>query len=300
MRSPPALAAVAGVTHRLAVLLKAGVPPASAWAYVAEDAPGVAAAVVAGNPARVVDSITSAAADLPVLEGDAWRGLAAAWSVATDAGAPLASSLRDYASSMRDLAQVQRDVAVALAGPVATARVVMALPLVGLLFGAALGFDTFGVLFGTPIGIVCLVTSALLVGVALWWNRRLVASAQPREATPGLHCELMAIAVSGGGSTERARATVSAALARCGITGEDSQVDAVLALSSRAGVPAAELLRSEGDEQRREARASAQERAAGLAVRLMLPLGLCVLPAFIAVGVVPLVMSVISSTIGSF
>ncbi|MEQ1735248.1 MAG: type II secretion system F family protein, partial [Rhodoglobus sp.] len=76
--------------------------------------------------------------------------------------------------------------------------------------------------------------------------------------------------------------------------------EGVLELSRRAGVPAGELLRSEADEVRRAARFEAQEKAARLGVRLMLPLGLCILPAFMALGVVPLLITVVSSTVGSF
>ncbi len=35
-----------------------------------------------------------------------------------------------------------------------------------------------------------------------------------------------------------------------------------------------------------------------LAVRLVLPLGTCVLPAFVLIGVVPVVVGVLSSTVG--
>jgi tight adherence protein B len=186
MRGPPPLAAVASVTHRLAVLLAAGVAPASAWGYVAEGTPGpVPAAVVAGDPARVVESILGAARARPALEAGAWRGLAAAWTVATVSGAPLAPSLRQYAASLRALAQVQRDVAVALAAPVSTARIVLALPAVGLLFGLGMGFNTLAVLFTTPIGLACLGLGALLIVAALAWNRRLVGAAQPRDARTG-------------------------------------------------------------------------------------------------------------------
>jgi tight adherence protein B len=74
-------------------------------------------------------------------------------------------------------------------------------------------------------------------------------------------------------------------------------VEEVLELSARAGVPAAELLRAEAEERRRAARAAAQERAVTLSVRLMLPLGVCVLPAFMALGVLPLLITVVSSTV---
>jgi tight adherence protein B len=39
-----------------------------------------------------------------------------------------------------------------------------------------------------------------------------------------------------------------------------------------------------------------QMRVEKLSVQLMIPLGVCVLPAFIAVGVLPIVASMISST----
>ena len=77
-------------------------------------------------------------------------------------------------------------------------------------------------------------------------------------------------------------------------------VDEVLDLSRRAGVPAAALLRSEAEQARRTARSDAEEKAARLAVTLMLPLGLCILPAFMLLGVAPLMIAVISSTASSF
>lgn len=282
------LESVAAVVQRLAVLLAAGVAPASAWGYVDEE---VAAVARRGEP------ITATLA----ARTDAWRGLAAAWQVATEAGAPLAPALRTFAASLRSLAQAGREVDTALAGPVATARMVMVLPVVGVLFGMVLGFNTLATLFTTVPGLVCLATGAALMLIAHRWNRRLVARARPRDLTPGIRCELFAIALGGGVSIERATASVDAALAAAGVAAdENAAVDAVLNLSRSAGVPAAELLRAEAEEYRREASARALEAASVLAVRLMLPLGLCILPAFMLVGVAPLLLAVISSTVSTF
>lgn len=356
--SPPRLEPVAAVVQRLAVLLAAGVAPASAWRYLAEgDGPlrprlrGIARAI--GSGASVAEAIGATTADsygstvaefrtlaigghspsahvarahparehrghaerprrrrtrgVPTRERDApgqdtaaWQGLAAAWFVATDAGAPLAAALGDFAASLRNLAQTQRDLRTALAGPAATARMVMVLPIVGVLFGVVLGFDTLGTLFTTGPGLVCLGLGAALMFAARAWNRALVARAQPTTLTPGLAMDLMAIAVSGGASIPRATALVAEAVARCGIaqTAGDTAIAEVLALSRRAGVPAAALLRSEAEEARREARSAGERRAATLAVTLMLPLGLCVLPAFMLLGVAPLLIAIVSSTLG--
>jgi len=294
-----ALGEVAAITHRLAVLLAAGVAPVSAWRHVAVGArSAVPAAAAASGPAGIPGAIVAAATGGDASARQAWRGLAAAWAVATDAGAPLAPSLTSYASSLRALADAQRDVRVALAGPKSTARIVMVLPAIGVLFGLALGFNTLGVLVTTPPGWMCVAAGAALMLLARYWTRRLLASAQPADTTPGLDHDLAAIAVSGGGALDRAVAAVHEAGATYGITVGD--LDATLDLSRRAGVPAGDLLRGEAEERRRAARADAQERAAALSVRLMLPLGLCVLPAFMVLGVLPLLIAVVSSTVGTF
>ena len=67
--------------------------------------------------------------------------------------------------------------------------------------------------------------------------------------------------------------------------------------ASRAGRgPGIVLLRSEADERRRAARSLAARRAAELETRLLLPLGLCVLPAFVLIGVAPIALAIVSST----
>jgi tight adherence protein B len=287
VKSPaPNLAAIAAIVQRLAVLLNAGVTPSAAWGYLREGplAEQVAAASRAG--VAIDDAIVVAAAQLAVTgERDAWRGLAAAWAVATDAGAPLASTLRDFAESLRGLSQAQREIAVALAAPRATARLVLVLPVVGVLFGVLLGFNTLGTLFTTAAGWVCLVVGSGLMVVAWRWNRR-------------LRFDLLAIAVSGGGSLPHARANVGRVLARfdLGDLSDDPGIEATLDLSARAGVPAAELLRSEARERRRDALASAQSAAQALSVRLMIPLGVCVLPAFMVLSVIPLILAVLAQT----
>ena len=272
---------LAGVVERLSVLLAAGVPPDSAIGYL--DDPRAYAL---------------ARGDLPA--DPAWCGLAAAWRVASEAGAPLASTLERFSRSLRELGQNDRDARTALAGPRATARLVMVLPVVGVLFGLALGFDTIRVLFTTPPGLGCLALGLVLLLAAMLWNRRLLARAGVRDPLPGLGLDLVAIAVSGGAALPRALETVAAVERELGIRRVDATtIDATLALSARAGVPAAGLLRSAAEQARREARSAGERAAASLGVMLMLPLGLCILPSFMLLGVAPLVLAVISSTAGS-
>lgn len=248
-----------------------------------------------------------------------WRQVACAWRVAETSGAPMADCLHSVVSALRSADEARRDVQVALSGPRATATVVLALPPVGLLFSLGLGFDTGTVLVGTPIGWACLVGAAGLVTVARRWNARLVRAALPSSRVPGLRPELLAVALSGGASWSSGLAVVDEAIASCGVGAaspgtrggagpvdesadrvEFHRCEAVLDLSRRAGAPAGLLLRSEARELRLEARTAAQAAAGRLGVTLMLPLGVCILPAFLIVGVVPLVVSLVSSTAGSW
>ncbi|MAT17153.1 MAG: pilus assembly protein TadB, partial [Leifsonia sp.] len=56
------------------------------------------------------------------------------------------------------------------------------------------------------------------------------------------------------------------------------------------------LARSAAVAERRRARAADGRRAAEFATRLVLPLGLCILPAFVLLGVVPIGIAIVSST----
>ncbi|MBF4578982.1 type II secretion system F family protein [Frigoribacterium sp. VKM Ac-2530] len=309
-RPPPTPAAT--VVDRLAVLLSAGVTPASAWRHVGEAEPDGAVRAVASHVGRSADEGVPVSASLrQALEhrpfgtaGDGerhaveWAQVACAWYVAERSGAPLSECLGSFVAALRQADAARREVEVALSGPRSTGRIVLALPPVGLLFSLGLGFDTASVLFGSPVGWGCLGTGGALVLAARAWNGRLVRSAVPSASVPGLRLELLAVAVSGGGSWQGGLDLVDEACRECPGAGaeDDGGGEAVLELSRRAGAPAGALLRAAAAERRLDATTAARSAASRLGSTLMLPLGICVLPAFLVVGVVPLVVALLSST----
>jgi tight adherence protein B len=296
----------AGVVERLAMLLEAGIAPESAWAYVGEFsvhpvATGVARAV--GQGARPVEAFASTSACRRT-GAEAWRALATAWAVADASGAPLAPSLHRLATALRDRAETERDIEVALTGPLATARLVGWLPVAGLALGMLMGVDVVGTLLGGLLGwgILAIGVSFLLGGRL--WTRGLTRRAAPTSAVAGVDLELIAVALSGGVSVVRAKALVREASASFGLAeavtvAKESGLERILGLASRAGAPAVDLLRSEAEQARRDARIDGKRAAASLAVRLMLPLGICVLPSFMLLGVAPVILSIVSSTVSS-
>ncbi len=308
--------ALAIVVQRVAVLLGAGVAPGSAWTHagggtpldawartVGRAEPGAVADLLAGGVREAgagTKGIGAARAALRVgatraAERDAHAGLAATWAVALASGSPLAAALRAYAELLRGFAATDRQSRIALSGPVATARLVMVMPVLGLVLGATLGQDTLGVLLRTPLGWSCLVVGGLLMLSAWLWNRALLRRAAAGDRLPGLIAELVATAMGGGVSADRARRIVAEAALRYGIPPDFGTVAAALRVATSAGAPVAELLRAEAEEARRAALAEAAQRVERLSVTLMLPLGVCVLPAFLVLGVVPMIVGLVSS-----
>ena len=272
----------------LAVLLQAGAVPLVAWRHLAETGDL--------HAATIVERVDSGAPLLSAIEaeGGAWADLAAAWEVATTVGAPLAEVLRMIAETLRDAASAADDVRIALAEPAGTARLLLWMPFAGLLLGFALGFDTLGVIVGNPLGGCCVIAGLLLVLAARFWTRRLLRRARPTPGTPGMQAELVAVALAGGASIERALKLVAESSASG--AGEQERIRTVLDLSRAAGVPAGELLRASAAQERHSARVQGRLRAAKLSTRLLIPLGVCTLPAFLLLGVAPLLLSVLSST----
>ncbi|MCC3290067.1 MULTISPECIES: type II secretion system F family protein [unclassified Arthrobacter] len=66
-----------------------------------------------------------------------------------------------------------------------------------------------------------------------------------------------------------------------------------LRFTAVTGAPSAAVLHSQADALRRRRQTESRRRAAALGVRLVMPLGLCSLPAFVALTVVPLLMSLL-------
>lgn len=313
----------AAVVERLAALLAGGGAPANAWNQLAEFSKSTAADTARGpfeglvrrlrhrkhqsgptepvesQIAREVRAGADAAELLRTHPNAAWRALGATWRLAETTGAPLGPALRELASGFRDIGQSEREVAIALAAPQATSRIVLALPIVGMLLGALLGFDPLGVLLGGPVGWALLLVGGLLMLAGWSWNRKLVKTATSRPSTPGFGLDLVAMGMLGGNSATSVRHEVGSTLRAWRLEPSGVELsEPVLDLAVRAGVPASDLLRSEATLERRRARTAAAKAAAQLEVKLMLPLGACVLPAFLALGVAPIVIAVLGEVLG--
>jgi type II secretory pathway component PulF len=81
-----------------------------------------------------------------------------------------------------------------------------------------------------------------------------------------------------------------------GLVGRDTRLDEIqeaLRFGAATGAPSAAILYAQADQLRRRRRQEAERRAATLGTRLVLPLGLCALPSFISLGIVPVLISLL-------
>ncbi|WP_405219462.1 type II secretion system F family protein [Agrococcus sp. Ld7] len=263
----------AAVVHRLAALVAGGLPIERAWSVLGTDA-----------------------ATLGAQEGGSL--VTAVLAVAQETGAPMAPTLERLAALLREQGAQQRSLDAALAGPRATAKLVMVLPIVGLVFGLALGLDVLGAAVSGGLATWSMLAGAGLLVAATAWSRAIVRRAACGDPAPGLALDLVAVALAGGGAATRAREVTVAALGAAGVeAGGWRDVDAALELARRAGVPVRGLLVAEATATRTRARLDGEARAERAAVQLALPLGACVLPAFSLLVIVPLVLSMLEGAL---
>lgn len=296
-RGPPATGAegVAAVAATCAALMRGGIAAERALPIAAEETrdPGaldVAARVAAG--ASIAEAI--AAQGQPE-----WRVLAAAWELAERSGAPLSHALAGIAAALRELTRLRQQRTVLLSGPRATVRMVAALPPLALVLGGLLGFDPLPVLL-SPVGAALLCAGAVLLGAGVGWARSLARSVEGDDRIAGLEFELAWIALRGGTAPAEALVRVADCVDEFGAEwiGFDcfragAPLRTALATALRVGVPVGPLLLEEAQAVRAGARAELESEAERLGVRVLVPLGVCVLPAFIALGVLPVLLSML-------
>ena len=310
---------MAHLVEQLATVLSSGAGPRQAWAALGRSLPAGELRELARTAAAGGDLRRTASARLQ--RTDMVASLSTALAVCERTGAPTTVMLEHLAEALRDLhdaAQARRS---AFAGPRSTARILLVLPGLGL--GVLLGGDPLRLLLTSGAGNLLGLAGLVLTGCGWWWMRRLVRRADPprhHRVDPSVQLELIAGALDSGLPLAGAVAAVSEALP----AGEEATALQQLATALGAGVPAslagrtlpAELavlarsaalaegtgadlsrvLRSAARDARRGRARDAEVLAAQLAVRLVLPTGIALLPAFVALGIIPTVISLLGGT----
>lgn len=282
----------AAVASRSAALLRGGISPRRMVDMLHRDLPGDEMQTVAESVAAGA-SIGSAFASI---DGQAWRVLGVAWNLAEASGAPLASSLERISEALHSIEELGRRREVLLATPRMTVKLVAFLPLAALGVGYLLGFDPLSV-FLTPFGAALLGSGLAMQAAGMMWVRRLITRVEQEDRVAGLECELVWIALAGGAPPGRARIAVVDAVAEADAEWIEyasfcrgRALDRALTASIEAGVPASALLVESARDERLRTQSRLEQEAERLSVRILVPLAVCILPAFVVLGVVPVIV----------
>lgn len=249
------------------------------------------------------------------------------------AGAPLATSLERAAEHAEERIDALLGRQSALAAPRATGRILSWLPLLGLGLGVLMGSDPVGVLTGSILGAL---TGMLGLGLAFAgrrWTAALVHRAEAESAASNgaeqtsnvppvdtaLVLELLAAQLRAGLAPLAALGTLAEALNSRALytvcqrlqmgsgwgsawsgsaAGTFGELRDALAPAYTGGAPSTALLLSLADAHRLSERRAAERAAGKLSVALVVPLGLCSLPAFICLSIVPILISLLPTLTG--
>lgn len=250
--------------------------------------------------------------DSPAAPQGARTAADAAQRLAYGSGVPLAEVLEALARIETVAEESRLAQHVALAGPTASARVLTWLPVAGLVLAVVVEPSTLDLLATTGFG-----WALLALGAGLWWAGRAWSGRMAREAAvesprdlivwsallsactrSGLDVlgSLAAVAAAArqplGEVVERLRSGHPWDEAWDGCPAALRPLSASLRPAWERGTSPVAALDALASAQLAGHKAKALAAAATLGVRLTLPLSLCLLPAFIAVGVVPLVVAV--------
>lgn len=249
------------------------------------------------------------------------------------AGAPLATSLERAAEHAEERIDALLGRQSALAAPRATGRILSWLPLLGLGLGVLMGSDPVGVLTGSILGALTGVLGLGLAFAGRRWTATLVHRAEVESAASNgteqtsnvppvdtaLVLELLAAQLRAGLAPLAALGTLAEALNSRPLhtvcqrlqmgsgwgsawsgsaAGTFGELRDALAPAYTGGAPSTALLLSLADAYRLSERRAAERAAGKLSVALVVPLGLCSLPAFICLGIVPILISLLPTLTG--
>ncbi|KXP10290.1 type II secretion system F family protein [Tsukamurella pseudospumae] len=171
-------AVLAGVDAMVAEL-SVGAHPAAACGTAGRDADDPHVRAVFAEMAGRAELGGDVAAGLRAhaAESAAWTRIAAAWETGTRHGIGMGELLASVREDLRSRERYLGRAHSALAGARATAQVLAALPVLGVLMGQLIDADPVGTLLGTGAGGVLLVVGTCLTCAGLLWSRAIADGA---------------------------------------------------------------------------------------------------------------------------
>jgi tight adherence protein B len=225
--------------------------------------------------------------------------LQAIWNLSLATGGAVSSAIESLGESFRATARHEREIELAFAGPKATAKLVAWLPGAGLIFAQLFGFEPVNAILTNPLAFGCLVIGALLLVAGHRWSRKIIRKATPGEDDPGLFFDAVRFGMDSGLPLSKAIEDASETFgSQLDFRPDDSihaTLERIAELNRTSGASISNLLLGEAQARREEKWFDESTSLAKLSVKLMIPLGLVTLPAFVLSTIVPVAISLLSN-----
>jgi tight adherence protein B len=221
------------------------------------------------------------------------------WGLAFQIGGPVTVALERLADvfdrQQKNLSEIQ----LAFAGPQATAKLVSWLPLAALALAQLVGMNPLAAVTGSTAGLVSVLLGLGLLAVGQRWSKRLLEQANSKALDPGAFIDAVLVGLLGGlplRKSELAAKEHFKIVFQQEVSEKDlALIKSVAELARDSGAALTKILAAEADRLREQERYQISEQIARLGIRLMIPLGVAVLPAFILIAIVPIAISLLSN-----
>jgi tight adherence protein B len=223
----------------------------------------------------------------------------AIWAIAQIGGGSVSQAMKNLGGALDAEAKHRREIELAFAAPKATAKLVTLLPLFGLALAQVFGLNPIGAVVTKPLALISVAFGAALLVAGHLWTRSILEKAKSSERDPGLFIDAIRFGVSSGlpfaSAVDHAAAAFEVHLGSAIDESTASELERLSELNRERGASLVALLDSLAQIRRESQRHAEATLVAKLSVKLMVPLGLLTLPAFILISVVPIAIGLLSN-----
>ena len=226
-------------------------------------------------------------------------GLEYLLAVARDSGSGVVSEIEYVAELFQSRERAFQRIEIAHASPRSTARLMLWLPVLILAMAQLLGWGVLDSLTDRPIVLVSIALGIGLLLISKVISASLLTRAKPSESFVGFYLLGVALELSGGAHLMQAQLraeNIYLEVFRNSPAANELQVmKQVSELVEQKGARAINLLRKQAKSMQDDALLETEVQIEKLGIRLMIPLGLGVLPAFVFLAIVPLMVTTLGS-----
>lgn len=202
-------------------------------------------------------------------------------NLAIQTGAPLAPTAQALANYHESLQEFEREVTQAQAVPKATRSLMLWLPAAGVLLGELLGFGSLAAI-GTTVGLIGFLLAIGLTYLGASLTRRMLEQSRAGDQVPGTSWFRLQILLSAG-------MPLGAAMRESGFASDRNEL---IELALKSGANLRMLISAQLRAELADFSAKRIATAKSLAVKLLIPLGLTTLPAFLIFTVLPMLIGI--------